>query len=161
MALNQCAVFRCELLHLSPCLDKAMHRWRCPSACVPPSADRRRGGRSHIPSHRHPHREALDRLNIITVQRRWRLEAIENDADGALILAATYDHSLPVGETWASSRSKWTHLYPITNLNFDRVTNHGGCHPMARCRALKFYQPSNPGGAHLIRNLRAPGTLSK
>jgi len=88
------------------------------------------------------------------VQRRWRLEAIENDADGALILTATYDHSLPVGETWASSRSKWTHLYPITNLNFDRVTNHGGCPPVARCRALKFYQASNPGAAHLIRNLR-------
>ena len=89
------------------------------------------------------------------MQRRWRLEAIENEADGALILTATYDNSLPVGETWASSRSKWTHLYPITNLNFDRVTNHGGCPPVARCGALKFYQASNPGAAHLIRNLRA------
>ena len=26
---------------------------------------------------------------------------------------------------------------------------------MARCGALKFYQASNPGAAHLIRNLRA------
>ena len=76
----------------------------------------------------------FDRLNIISVQPRWRLGAIENNADGARILAATNDHSLLVGETRASSSPKETHLEPVTNRNFDLITNHGGNVPPHRTR---------------------------
>jgi hypothetical protein len=39
------------------------------------------------------------------MQQGWGLQAIENNLDGALILASTYDHSLFVGETRTSGRS--------------------------------------------------------
>ena len=76
---------------------------------------------------------AADGLDIITMQRRWRLQAIENNSDGALILASAYDHSLFVGETRASGRSKRTQLHSGTYRNFNLVTNHRGRLPVAQC----------------------------
>jgi hypothetical protein len=76
---------------------------------------------------------ARDRLNIIAMQRGWGLQAIENNSDGALISASAYDHSLFVGETRASGRSKRTQLHSGTYRNFNLVTNHRGRSPVARC----------------------------
>jgi len=71
----------------------------------------------------------IGRLNIVSVQRRWRLGAIENDADGAGIFAASNDHARPVGQTRASGHPKGAHLEAVTNRNFKRVTNHGDNFP--------------------------------
>jgi hypothetical protein len=76
---------------------------------------------------------ARDRLNIIAMQRGWGLQAIENNSDGALILASAYDHSLFVGETRASCHSKRTQLHPNTFRNFTVFTDHRGRPPVARC----------------------------
>jgi hypothetical protein len=67
------------------------------------------------------------------MQRGWGLQAIEKNSDGALILASAYDHSLFVGETRASGRSKRTQLHPNTFRNFTVFTDHRGRPPVARC----------------------------
>ena len=90
---------------------------------------------------------ARDKLNIIAMQRGWGLQAIENNSDGALILASAYDHSLFVGETRASGRSKRTQLHSGTYRNFNLVTNHR--RPFASGALLKSIstqsKPAGPG----------------
>src|SRR6185312_7562824 len=57
-------------------------------------------GRTFLPGHR---------LDVAAVQRGWRPEAVEHDADGAAIAARANDDPFPAGEIWASHRAEGAH----------------------------------------------------
>lgn len=48
-------------------------------------------------------------FDVAAVQRRWRLESVEHDADSAAVSARADDDAFPAGEIWASRCTERAH----------------------------------------------------